>query len=95
MSQFELMAERQPAIVFIRHSRTRLSRGQGLHPPPLRPAIDEAVIDGDADPARLTAAQIRAALIASAVREPGINDFSNEFGFGRVDIARCLEYLRP
>ena len=41
----------------------------------------------------LTAAQIRAALIASAVREPGIDDFSNDFGFGRVDIARCLELL--
>jgi len=42
---------------------------------------------------RLTAAQIRAALIASAVRERGINDYSNDFGFGRVDIARCLELL--
>jgi len=42
---------------------------------------------------RLTAAQIRAALIASAVREPGVNGFSNDFGFGRVDIARCLELL--
>jgi subtilisin family serine protease len=41
----------------------------------------------------LTAERIRAALIASAVREPGINDFTNDFGFGRVEIARCLELL--
>lgn len=41
----------------------------------------------------LTAERIRAALIASAVREPGADEFTNDFGFGRVDIARCLELL--
>lgn len=41
----------------------------------------------------LTAAQIRAALIASAVRESGMSDFRDDFGFGRVDIARCLKLL--
>jgi subtilisin family serine protease len=43
----------------------------------------------------LTAEKIRQALIDTAVREPGVNDFRIDFGYGRVDIARCLQHLGP